>query len=558
MTNASQTSNGQLSPGTRRRVLAVMCLALATVVSSLAGLNVALPSLAEDTGASQSELQWLVNAYALVFAALLLPAGALGDRYGRKGVLLAGLGIFGLAATGALLTNDPPTLIGLRAAMGVGAALVMPATLSLITSVFPPEERPRAVSVWVGVAGASGALGLLASGTLLEWFSWSSFFVLSVALAALAILGTVAAVPTSRDPGARLDAPGALLATAGLAALVYGIIEGPERGWGDTLTLSALAAGLAILAAFFVWELRARQPMLDPRLFRLPGFAAGAVSITVQFFAMFGFFFVALQYLQFVLDYSPLEAGAAMLPLPLTMIPLARRTPALAARLGIRMVGALGLALIATAFVILSLLEVDSTYWHIAGALVVLGAGMAFAGVTATEAMISALPRDRQGVASGINSATREVGGALGIAVLGSFVNDGYRSGVESTTSRLPDDVAGRAEESLAFVKAAGPHFGARGQELIAHAQGAFVDGLSTALLVGAGVVALGAAYVALRAPGRGETPVEPSPGDDRRAAAEETPAAGGDEAANGHSNGRPATSTQTGTRTLHGADSNP
>ena len=225
----------------RRIVLGVVALALMMVVSAVSGLNVALPDLARDTGATQSQLQWIVDAYTMVFAGLLLSAGAIGDRYGRKGILLAGLVIFGSAAAAAIFVNDPNTLIGLRAVMGVGAALVMPTTLSIITTSFPPEERAQAVGVWVGVVGGGAVIGLLGSGLLLEFFSWNSFFALNVVLAVAAVVGTLAVIPDSRDPHPpRLDVPGGLLSLVGVTALVFGIIEGPERGWGDLLVLAGL------------------------------------------------------------------------------------------------------------------------------------------------------------------------------------------------------------------------------------------------------------------------------------------------------------------------------
>src|SRR5262245_32024500 len=270
----------------RGAVLRVMCLALMMVVAGVASLNVALPGIARDTGASQTQLQWIVDAYALVFAALLLPAGAIGDRFGRKPLLAAGLALFGGVSFAALFVDSPETLIGLRALMGVAAALIMPVTLSVITTIFPPEERGKAVGTWVGVAAGGGVIGLFASGLLLEWLSWPSIFVLNVVLASLALAGTLAIVPATRESRPpRLDPLGTLISVSALAALVYGIIEGPERGWTDTATAAALAAGVLGLVAFVVWELRRSEPMLDPRNFARRGFGAGSASISVQFFA---------------------------------------------------------------------------------------------------------------------------------------------------------------------------------------------------------------------------------------------------------------------------------
>ena len=309
----------------RRNILIVVCTALALVVAAVASLNVALPELARDTDATQTQLQWIVDSYALVFAAFLLPAGALGDRFGRRGMLIAGLVIFGLSSMAAFWLDAPGWLIALRAVSGVGAALIMPVTLSTITSVFPPEERGRAVGTWAGVAGGGAILGLLVSGALLERFSWNAVFAMNVVLAVVALVGTIAVVPSTSDPDhAAIDPIGAASSALGLAALIFAIIEGPVRGWTDAAVVAAFAVGVAGLAAFVLWELRRDQPMLDPRLFRLRGFTSGTISITLQFFAAFGFFFVALQYLQSILGYSPLESGLAMLPMALALIATAQ------------------------------------------------------------------------------------------------------------------------------------------------------------------------------------------------------------------------------------------
>ncbi|MDQ4100333.1 MAG: MFS transporter [Chloroflexota bacterium] len=495
------------SPLTRRErqlVLGVVALALMMVVSAVSGLNVALPDLARDTGATQSELQWIVDAYAIVFAGLLLPAGALGDRYGRKGVLLIGLLVFGAAAATGIFVADPAALIVLRALMGVGAAFVMPVTLSVITTSFPEEERGRAVGVWGGVAGGGAVLGLFGSALLLEWFVWNSFFVLNVSLAILALLGALRFVPNSRDAEApRLDPIGALLSMGGLVALIYATIEGPDLGWLDPVTLMTFTAALVLLVAFVLWELRRDQPMLDPRLFRHRGFGTGSLSLTVQFFAAFGFFFIVMQYLQFVVGFSPLEAAAVMLPLPAVLIPLARQTPIFAARFGINRVGALGLTLIAAGLLILSFLTADFSFWLFASGVVVFAAGMALAGTPATTAIVSSLPATKQGVASAVNDTSRELGGALGIAVLGSILNDRYRAGMAPILNGLPEGVAARAEASIAFVQGGAAHLGPDGARLVTAAEEAFVDGTTTAVLLAAGVLLLSALYVALRAPRR-------------------------------------------------------
>jgi EmrB/QacA subfamily drug resistance transporter len=485
----------------RRAVLAVMCLALATVVSAVSSLNVALPDLARETRASLTELQWIVDAYALAFAGLLLPAGALGDRIGRRRVLVAGLGVFGAASAVAMTIDDPGALIFLRAVMGAGAALIMPATLATITTVFPPAERDRAVAVWAGVAGGGAVLGLLTAGALLEGFDWSSIFALNVVLAVLALAGTLAVVPGTVAPDRpALDPVGALLSAAGLAVLVYGVIEGPRLGWTDPLVLGGIVSGVALLAAFVLWELRRRRPLLDPRLFALRGFGAGSLSITVQFFAFFGFVFVILQELQLVVGYSPLEAGLALLPMAFMLIALSPRVPRLVQRLGVRVVGPAGLAIAAAGFVWLSQAGTDPGYGYLAAGLAILGLGLALATTPATTAIVSALPPAKQGVASAVNDTAREVGGALGIAVLGSVLNDAYRSGLAGATAGVPPELADRARESLGAALAIADRIPG-GQALAVRAQEAFADGLQAALLVGAGALLAAAVAVALRAP---------------------------------------------------------
>jgi EmrB/QacA subfamily drug resistance transporter len=497
----------------RRVVLGVMVLALMMVVSATSGLNIALPDLARSTGASQTQVEWIVDVYALVFSGLLLPAGALGDRYGRKGVLLAGLVVFGVAAAAAVFVTSPAALIAARAVMGVGAALVMPTTLSVITTSFPPEERAAAVGVWVGGAGGGAVLGLFASGLLLEWFSWSSFFSLNVVLAVLALVGALAVVPSSRaDEPVPLDPVGVVLSVTGVAAVVYATIEGPTRGWTDGVTAGAFAVAAAAIVAFLLWELRRPRPMLDPRLFKLRGFGMGSLSITVQFLAAFGFFFVVIQYLQYVAGYTPLRAAAAMLPLPVVLIPLARAAPRIAVRVGLNRVDAGGLALMAGGFVILSFLGTDFSYWLFAAGLVVFAAGMGLAGTPATAAITSSLPEARQGVASAVNDTSRELGGALGIAVLGSLLNDRYRSGVAPATGHLPAAAAAHVKSSIAFVQQAAPQFGAGGRQIAAQAAHAYVDGLGLALLTGAALLAVAALVVSLRAP-RSEREAEPQVG---------------------------------------------
>ena len=498
-----------LSSTRRNLVLAVMCLAVLMVVASVTMLANALPAVAADLRASQAEQQWIVDAYALTLAALLLPAGALGDRYGRRGALVAGFLLFGTAAVLAIGASSPTQLIGLRAVMGIGAALVMPGTLSTITSIFPEEERAKAVGIWAGFAGIGGTLGLLASGALLESFSWPSVFVATAVLAFVLAVGVITIVPTSVSTHhVGLDPLGTVLSAAGIGALVFGIIEGPEKGWTSLITLATLIGGVALLVAFIFAELRSKAPLLDPRFFKHRGFATGSVSIFLQFFAMFGFFFVALQFLQLVLDYSTLMAAVALLPMSIVMIPLSAIAGTLAERHGHRLIGGLGLAISAVGMLVFTTLGPDSGFLHFLAASLIIGVGAPLAMTPATTAIVASLPLEKQGVASAVNDTAREIGAAFGVAVLGSAFNIAYRNSITSHLSGLPKSVAGQAREAPAIAlrvasRAANPDaFGDAVRE-------AFSVGMRYAIGLSAVLLVVGALFVWFRGASREEEVVE-------------------------------------------------
>jgi EmrB/QacA subfamily drug resistance transporter len=477
-------------PASHSVVTAVVCTALGAVSAAMASLNVAIPDIVRGTHASQTQLEWIIDAYLLVFAILLLPAGALGDRYGRRRALLAGLAVFGGASAVAMAVSSANYLIVLRGLIGLGAALVMPATLSTITGTYPPAERTRAVGIWAGVAGASAILGLLCSGILLHWFSWRSAFAFNVVLAVVAIVGTFRYVPESSQPGApAVDKAGAALSTVGLVALVFSIIEAPDAGWLSARTLAGLAAGLAALAGFVLVERRQRHPLLDPRLFSNLRLAAGSLSVCIQFFAFFGFTFVSLQYLQGVRGYSPLLAALAVLPLSAAMLPSARLTSRLAARFGARNVCVTGLVLCAVGLAVISRVGTGTPYLLMLAGLVPLGVGMGAAMTPATAAITEALPQSQQGVGSALNDLSREVGGALGTAVIGSVVTATYRSSLH--LPGIPAPLASQARQSFAIAIHAGGPVGA-------HARPAFVDGIHAGLLYAAGAAILAAISVAV------------------------------------------------------------
>jgi EmrB/QacA subfamily drug resistance transporter len=499
----------RLSRTRRNLVLGVMCFAVLMVVASVSMLANALPAIAAGVGASQSEQQWIVDAYTLTLAALLLPAGALGDRYGRRGALLIGFLVFGVAAALAAGTDAPAQLIGLRAAMGVGAALVMPGTLSTITSIFPEEERAKAVGIWAGFAGVGGTLGLLGSGILLEVYSWESVFVATAVLAFALFAGVLSVVPaTVSSEHVGLDPLGAVLSAFGIAALVFGIIEGPEQGWTAPITIAALVGGVVLLVAFVFAELRSKAPLLDPRFFRHRGFSTGTVSILLQFFAMFGFFFVSLQFLQLVLGYSTLSAAVAMLPMTIVMIPLSAFAGTLAERYGHRLIGGSGLAISALGFLLFATLGPDSGYLQFLVASLVLGVGAPLAMTPATTAIVASLPREKQGVASAVNDTARELGAAFGVAVLGSAFNTAYRSSIDSHLSGLSNGVAEQAREAPALALRVAAQLD-RGGALADAARDAFTSGMRAAVGLGALLLLLGAAFVWLRGASRQQEVLE-------------------------------------------------
>lgn len=488
----------------RAAVLTAMCLSLVLVVASLSSLNVAIPGLARVTGATASEVHWIVDSYAVVFAALLLPAGAIGDRFGRKGALLGGLTVFGLACLGAAFTDDPTLIMAARIACGVGAAFIMPATLSIITATFPEDERGKAVGTWAGFASAGGILGILGAGALLEGFWYGVVFVGTAVLAAIAIAAVAVSTTTSADgEHVSLDPVGALLSFMAIGALVFGIIEGPGEGWTSAYVITSFTVALVSAVAFVVWELRHDEPLLDPRLFLLRGFGAGSASLMFQFLAVFGFLFVGVQYLQYVRGYSPLTAGLALLPMAVVVIPLARHAPRFAHRLGFKINNGVGLLLIGGGFAVYATLDTNSSYWHLAGGLVLMGLGMGLSASPATEAITESVSAAKQGVASAVNDTSRELGGALGIAILGSIHISGYQSSLDNAVGGLPPEAAKAALDSPAAAFQIAERLGDSGRPFGDAARQAFLDGFTDVSIAAVVLVVLGAAVVAWRGPGR-------------------------------------------------------
>lgn len=454
----------------------------------------------------------MVDAYVLVFAGLLLTMGALGDRFGRKLALTVGLVIFGVASVFAAFAGSATALIAARSIMGVGGALIMPATLSIITNIFTGKERGRAIAIWAGVAGLGIVIGPTLGGWLLQNFWWGSVFLVNVFIVAVALALGLFFVPESKDAKATpLDPVGAVLSIAGLVALVYAIIEAPSKGWTEGVVLLAFGLSIVLLGAFFWWEHRTAHPMLRLEFFKNPRFSAASGAIFLVFFAMFGTVFLLTQYLQFVLRFTPLEAGLRILPVA-TMVIAAPLSARFVEKIGTKIVVASGLAIVAVAMGWLALIDIDSGYGHVAWSLAVLGVGMGLAMAPATESIMGSLPLAKAGVGSAMNDTTRQVGGALGVAILGSVLASSYGSAMEPVLGGLPPEAAAIAGDSIGGAIGVASQIGASGTALVSAANVAFVGGMSSAVWVAAAVALVGAIVTAIFLPAKALDP------DDERA----------------------------------------
>jgi EmrB/QacA subfamily drug resistance transporter len=501
----------------QRKPLILISLLLAAFVINLDTtiVNVALPSLVRQLHASNSQLQWIVDAFNLLFAASVLAVGSLSDRFGRKGMLLAGLAVFGLASCAGGLMDSPGQLIVARAAMGLGAAMVFPSTLSLLTNVFTERgERARAIGLWGAITGAAIALGPIVGGWLLEVSDWRSIFYAMAPIAALAGVLAVRYVPTSRDPHApRTDRAGFALSTATIALLVYTIIEAPSHGWGSTRTIGGFAVTAALAAAFVAWERHTVQPMLDVSLFRNPRFTAASASVAISFFALSGFIFMVTQLFQFLKGYSALSTGVRLLPVASFVAISSILGTRLAVRFGTKLVVACGLSSMAAFYLWVATSSVTTSYLTIAAQMVVLGTGMGLTSAPATEAIMGVVPKAKAGIGSAVNDATRLLGGTLGVAVIGSVYASLYASRLTSALPRgLPAGVDRGADESVGGALTVAGKLSDVGQSALAAAvhraaTDAFFHGFSVANYVAAGVACAGAA-VALAL-----LPAQPTPG---------------------------------------------
>jgi EmrB/QacA subfamily drug resistance transporter len=482
----------------RWKILAVLSLSLVIIGLDNTVMNVALPSIQEELGVSGSTLQWIVDAYMLVFAGLLLAAGNLGDRHGRKLALQSGLLIFGLASVAGAFAASGGQLIAARAAMGIGGALIMPSTLSIIMDVFPQEERGKAMSVWAGMAAIGVGLGPLIGGTVIEVSSWPAVFWINVPVVLAALVLGFWLVPESRDPNpGALDAPGVLLSIAGLGSLVWAIIEAPARGWTDEPVLGAFAAALVLGVLFVRRQLHTRDPLLDIGLFKRPAFSFGSLAISSAFFALFGLIFLMTQYLQFVQGRSAIETGLVMLPLAFGLVIGSGLSHKINLRLGTPMQVSGALTIMALVIGSVALWEPDSPVWLVSLFFFVLPLAMGSVMAPATVAVMSAVPNEKAGVGSAMNDVNRQVAGALGVAVIGSVSSSVYSSKVEAATAALPAGAAHAAADSVGGAAGVAAHLPAgMGDALAAAAYSAFTDAIGLALLVGSAVALAGAVLV--------------------------------------------------------------
>ncbi|WHX23465.1 MFS transporter [Streptomyces malaysiensis subsp. malaysiensis] len=517
---ASDTAHGEGVPDARqlRTILIAVCVALMAVIASVSGLNVAQPDLAIAFDASQSTILWIINIYTLTLAALLLPLGAIGDRLGRKPMLITGLAVFGVASAIAVLAPSAEVMLAARLLSGVGAAMIMPITLAVITSTFPQEERGRAIGVWTGVAGGGGILGMFLSAALVDVASWRYLFVLPIVLVVVALGMALRSVPNSREhSGHPFDTVGALTSVVAVVGLIFVLQEGPERGWSAPATLVSLAVGLIATVCFVAWELRRRDAaLLDVRLFRERGLAGGSITLLTVFGVQAGIFVVLFPFFQAVLGWSGLLSTLALMPMAVLMMMASGLAPKLAVRIGPRSTMATGILLAGIGLALMAVIvSVDGGYLSILPGMLAMGIGMGLSMTPSTEAITSSLPRERQGVASALNDVTREFGTALGVALLGALLSAGYRGAIGDRLDGIPHGAADAAREGVANAVEAANGAGSHRQALVHAARQSFVDGWQQAMW--AGVAVMGALLLYLLA--RGPKNTSPVPADDAEAA---------------------------------------
>ena len=494
-------ANSPLAHERRWWTLAVLCLSLTVISIDNTILNVALPSIVESLSARGSELQLLIDGYTIVFACLLLTAGSLGDKLGRKGILTIGLALFGMFSALAAFSQSADMLIVARALMGIGGACIYPSTLSILTNTFHDRERGRAIGIWAGVSGLGVAIGPLAGGLLVEHFWWGSVFLVNVPICALAIVAGHFLVPTTeRDPEHALDPIGAILSIVSLMALLFAIIEVPDRGISDPTVLISFVVGLVFLAGFAWWETHYEHPMLDLHFFQNPRFSAASATITLTFFALYGSTFLLTQYFQFVLEYSPLKAGALTAPVAVGIMVTAPQAPKLVERIGTKLVVVTGLSIVATGLLMYSVEPVMASLIGGGAVRLLFGIGMGLVIAPATESIMGSLPKAKAGVGSAVNDTTRQTGGALGVAIIGSVFAATYHH-VIKVPAGLPAGAVPMVHDSIGAALDAVTRFdlpAAIGASVHDAASDAFFRGMQVAAWGGTAVVVC-AAIVAFR-----------------------------------------------------------
>jgi EmrB/QacA subfamily drug resistance transporter len=483
--------------------LAVICLGVFVISVDATIVNVALPTLSRELEADTAQLQWIVDAYTLVMSGLLLSAGSFSDRYGRRGWLNSGLALFAITSAVAAQANSADQLIAARAAMGVGAAVIFPTTLGLITNIFTdPVPRAKAIGLWAAMVGVGVAVGPISGGWLLEHFWWGAIFMVNIPVAVVAIAGGVLFVPTSRDPAApRVDLPGLLLSAAGVTALVYTVIEAPSWGWTSTRAAVGFTLAAALLVGFALAERRSTHPMLDVTVFANRRFSGGSLAVTAGFLTLFGFIFVITQYFQFVKEYSAFQSGVRLLPVAVSIAVASILGPRLVERIGTTAVVAVGLAVFAAGLGWASTVDAVTPYGEIAMQMVLLGGGLGLTTAPATEAIMGSLSADKAGIGSAVNDTTRELGGTLGVAIVGSVFASVYSAQLASApeVAALPTDVSSAMRSSMAVAHRVIEQLpAAHAGQLRDAVNHAFLEGLQVGSLVCAGI-ALGAAIIVAR-----------------------------------------------------------
>jgi len=495
----------------RWKTLVVLSMSLLIIGLDNTILNVALPSLQEHFDASSSTLQWMVDSYLLVFAGLLLTMGTLGDRFGRKLALQAGLALFGAASLAVLVVDTSGQLIAVRSVMGIGGALIMPATLSIITNIFPRAERSKAISIWAANAAVGIGLGPLFGGLLLKWFDWNSVFLVNVPVTALAFLAAIVLVPETRDPkpGA-FDLLGAALSIGALGTLVYALIEAPDRGWTSPLILSCFAAAFALGATFIRWELRVAEPMLNLEFFKNPRFSVASMGIGIASFSLLGAIFATTQFLQDAHGYSALQAGAAMVPLAFGLVMGAGSSEKIKAKIGVNRIVTAGLIGQAALLASTLLWDADMPYWPLGLWFLFAAFFMGWVMAPSTGSVMGAVPPEKAGVASAMNDVTRQVGGAIGTAIVGSLITTFYASRIDDHLTGLSGASHDAAENSIGQANAVASTLpSSQGSDLMSSAAHAFTDSLGLSLAIAGGLALVGALVVKRFLPSGLEAAVE-------------------------------------------------